>query len=131
METTATGRTKRHLTGVIGSTEVPVLRRVASAINAVHVTREHSCGLARTLQTHQVAFRALGWRRYEPKHAHHRAPRKEHHTQRIIHYQPQRRFRLDKETPMVWAKHTPTDFTKLASLSRAGNGDHHYAILRS
>ncbi len=54
-------RTKRHLTYVIG-TEVPVPGGEASAINAVHVTREQDA--ARTLQTHQAAFRAPGWRRH-------------------------------------------------------------------
>ncbi|WP_179128677.1 class II D-tagatose-bisphosphate aldolase non-catalytic subunit, partial [Salmonella enterica] len=38
-ETTATDEQKRHLTYVIG-TEVPVPGGEASAINAVHVTRE-------------------------------------------------------------------------------------------
>ncbi|MCU7087871.1 class II D-tagatose-bisphosphate aldolase non-catalytic subunit, partial [Salmonella enterica] len=56
-ETTATNEQKRHLTYVIG-TEVPVPGGEASAINAVHVTREQDA--ARTLQTHQAAFRALG-----------------------------------------------------------------------
>ncbi|SUH64448.1 D-tagatose-bisphosphate aldolase, class II, non-catalytic subunit [Salmonella enterica subsp. enterica serovar Madelia] len=56
-EETANEEQKYHLTYVIG-TEVPVPGGEASTIGSVHVTREVDA--ARTLQTHQAAFRALG-----------------------------------------------------------------------
>lgn len=60
-ETTATDEQKRHLTYVIG-TEVPVPGGEASAINAVHVTREQDA--ARTLQRIRLLFASWGWMRH-------------------------------------------------------------------
>ena len=56
-ESTATEEQKRQLTYVIG-TEVPVPGGEATTIGSVHVTREEDA--ARTLETHQVAFSAIG-----------------------------------------------------------------------
>lgn len=56
-EETANEEQKCHLTYVIG-TEVPVPGGEASTIGSVHVTREVDA--ARTLETHQIAFRESG-----------------------------------------------------------------------
>ncbi|WXT27661.1 tagatose-bisphosphate aldolase subunit GatZ [Salmonella enterica subsp. enterica serovar Infantis] len=127
-ETTATDEQKRHLTYVIG-TEVPVPGGEASAINAVHVTREQDA--ARTLQTHQAAFRALGL-----EEALNRViaivvqPGVEFDHTQIIHYQPQAAQALSawiKETPMVYEAHSTDYQTRQAYRALVRD---HYAILK-
>ncbi|HAK9117783.1 TPA: tagatose-bisphosphate aldolase subunit GatZ [Salmonella enterica] len=127
-ETTATDEQKRHLTYVIG-TEVPVPGGEASAINAVHVTREQDA--ARTLQTHQAAFRALGL-----DEALNRViaivvqPGVEFDHTQIIHYQPQAAQALSawiKETPMVYEAHSTDYQTRQAYRALVRD---HYAILK-
>lgn len=127
-ETTATDEQKRHLTYVIG-TEVPVPGGEASAINAVHVTREQDA--ARTMQTHQAAFRALGL-----DEALNRViaivvqPGVEFDHTQIIHYQPQAAKVLSdwiKETPMVYEAHSTDYQTRQAYRALVRD---HYAILK-
>ncbi len=109
-EETANEEQKCHLTYVIG-TEVPVPGGEASTIGSVHVTREVDA--ARTLETHQIAFRESGL-----EEALSRViaivvqPGVEFDHTQIIHYQPQAAQALSawiKETPMVYEAHS-TDY---------------------
>lgn len=86
-ESTATEEQKRQLTYVIG-TEVPVPGGEATTIGTVHVTREEDA--ARTLETHQVAFSALGLEEALTRViAIVVQPGVEFDHTQIIHYQPQ------------------------------------------
>ncbi|MCQ7057638.1 tagatose-bisphosphate aldolase subunit GatZ [Escherichia coli] len=127
-EETATEEQKHQLTYVIG-TEVPVPGGEASTIGTVHVTREEDA--ARTLETHQVAFRALGL-----EDALTRViaivvqPGVEFDHTQIIHYQPQAAKALSawiKETPMVYEAHSTDYQTRQAYRALVHD---HYAILK-
>lgn len=127
-EETATEEQKHQLTYVIG-TEVPVPGGEASTIGTVHVTREEDA--ARTLETHQVAFRALGL-----EDALTRViaivvqPGVEFDHTQIIHYQPQTAKALSawiKETPMVYEAHSTDYQTRQAYRALVRD---HYAILK-
>ncbi|HHL2822120.1 tagatose-bisphosphate aldolase [Citrobacter murliniae] len=127
-EETATEEQKHQLTYVIG-TEVPVPGGEASTIGTVHVTREEDA--ARTLETHQVAFRALGL-----EDALTRViaivvqPGVEFDHTQIIHYQPQAAKALSawiKETPMVYEAHSTDYQTRQAYRALVRD---HYAILK-
>ncbi|MDA8477774.1 tagatose-bisphosphate aldolase subunit GatZ [Citrobacter sp. Awk 4] len=127
-ESVATDEQKRHLTYVIG-TEVPVPGGEANTIGTVHVTREEDA--ARTLETHQAAFRAL-----DLEEALTRViaivvqPGVEFDHTQIIHYQPHAAKALStwiKDTPMVYEAHS-TDYQTRQSY-RALVRDH-YAILK-
>lgn len=127
-EETATEEQKRHLTYVIG-TEVPVPGGEASTIGSVHVTREVDA--ARTLETHQIAFRESGL-----EEALSRViaivvqPGVEFDHTQIIHYQPQAAQALSawiKETPMVYEAHSTDYQTRQAYRALVRD---HYAILK-
>ncbi len=95
----------------------------------MHVTREQDA--ARTLQTHQAAFRALGL-----DEALNRViaivvqPGVEFDHTQIIHYQPQAAKALSdwiKETPMVYEAHSTDYQTRQAYRALVRD---HYAILK-
>jgi len=127
-ENTATEAQKRALTYVIG-TEVPVPGGEASTIGTVHVTREKDA--ARTLETHQIAFHALGL-----EDALSRViaivvqPGVEFDHTQIIHYQPHAAEALSgwiKRTPMVYEAHSTDYQTRQAYHALVRD---HYAILK-
>lgn len=127
-ENTATEEQKRALTYVIG-TEVPVPGGEASTIGTVHVTREKDA--ARTLETHQIAFHALGL-----EDALSRViaivvqPGVEFDHTQIIHYQPHAAEALSgwiKRTPMVYEAHSTDYQTRQAYHALVRD---HYAILK-
>ncbi|HEY2455408.1 MAG TPA: tagatose-bisphosphate aldolase subunit GatZ [Scandinavium sp.] len=127
-EEIATNEQKRALTYVIG-TEVPVPGGEASTIGTVHVTREEDA--ARTLKTHQDAFRALGL-----EEALSRViaivvqPGVEFDHTQIIHYQPQAALALSawiKGTPLVYEAHSTDYQTRQAYHALVRD---HYAILK-
>jgi D-tagatose-1,6-bisphosphate aldolase subunit GatZ/KbaZ len=127
-EEIATNKQKRALTYVIG-TEVPVPGGEASTIGTVHVTREEDA--ARTLKTHQDAFRALGL-----EEALSRViaivvqPGVEFDHTQIIHYQPQAALALSawiKGTPLVYEAHSTDYQTRQAYHALVRD---HYAILK-
>lgn len=127
-EATATEEQKRYLTYVIG-TEVPVPGGEASTIGTVHVTRADDA--ARTLETHQVAFRALGL-----DDALSRViaivvqPGVEFDHTQIIHYQSEAAKALSswiKATPMVYEAHSTDYQTRQAYRALVRD---HYAILK-
>ncbi len=127
-ETTATDEQKCALTYVIG-TEVPVPGGEASTIGTVHVTREKDA--ARTLETHQIAFSALGL-----EEALSRViaivvqPGVEFDHTQIIHYQPHAAEALSgwiKQTPMVYEAHSTDYQTRQAYHALVRD---HYAILK-
>ncbi len=127
-ETTVTEEQKLALTYVIG-TEVPVPGGEASTIGTVHVTREKDA--ARTLETHQIAFRALGL-----EDALSRViaivvqPGVEFDHTQIIHYQPHAAEALSgwiKQTPMVYEAHSTDYQTRQAYHALVRD---HYAILK-
>lgn len=127
-ETIATKEQKRALTYVIG-TEVPVPGGEASTIGTVHVTCEKDA--VRTLETHQIAFRALGL-----EEALSRViaivvqPGVEFDHTQIIHYQPHAAEALSgwiKQTPMVYEAHSTDYQTRQAYHALVRD---HYAILK-
>ncbi|MCS2161106.1 tagatose-bisphosphate aldolase subunit GatZ [Scandinavium sp. H11S7] len=127
-ENTATDEQKRALTYVIG-TEVPVPGGEASTIGTVHITREKDA--AHTLETHQVAFCALGL-----EEALSRViaivvqPGVEFDHTQIIHYQPHAAEALSgwiKQTPMVYEAHSTDYQTRQAYHALVRD---HYAILK-
>lgn len=127
-EETASDALKKNLTYVIG-TEVPVPGGEASSINTVHVTRVEDA--ARTLETHRVAFHALGL-----DDAMNRViaivvqPGVEFDHTQVIHYQPQAAEALSgwiRQTPMVYEAHS-TDYQSRQAY-RALVRDH-FAILK-
>ncbi|HEB0903029.1 TPA: tagatose-bisphosphate aldolase subunit GatZ [Citrobacter freundii] len=127
-EAIATEEQIRQLTYVIG-TEVPVPGGEASTIGTVHVTREEDA--ARTLETHQVAFRALGLEEALTRViAIVVQPGVEFDHTQIIHYQPQAAKALSawiKETPMVYEAHSTDYQTRQAYRALVRD---HYAILK-
>ena len=110
-------------------TEVPVPGGEASTIGTVHVTREEDA--ARTLETHQVAFRALGLEEALTRViAIVVQPGVEFDHTQIIHYQPQAAKALSawiKETPMVYEAHSTDYQTRQAYRALVRD---HYAILK-
>ncbi|POP44079.1 tagatose-bisphosphate aldolase [Superficieibacter electus] len=127
-EQTATAEQKRHLTYVIG-TEVPVPGGEASTIGTVHVTRAEDA--ARTLETHQIAFRALGLdEALERVIAIVVQPGVEFDHTQIIHYRPQDAQALSrwvKDTPMVYEAHSTDYQTRYAYRALVHD---HFAILK-
>lgn len=127
-EETATDDQKRQLTYVIG-TEVPVPGGEASTIGTVHVTREEDA--ARTLETHETAFRALGLEAaLERVIAIVVQPGVEFDHTQIIHYQPNAAEALSawvRKTPMVYEAHSTDYQTRQAYRSLVRD---HYAILK-
>ncbi|CAM7529375.1 tagatose-bisphosphate aldolase subunit GatZ [Citrobacter sedlakii] len=127
-EATATEEQKRRLTYVIG-TEVPVPGGEASSIGTVHVTRADDA--ARTLETHQVAFRARGLDEALTRViAIVVQPGVEFDHTQIIHYQPQAAEALTtwiKATPMVYEAHSTDYQTRQAYRALVRD---HYAILK-
>lgn len=127
-EATATDEQKRSLTYVIG-TEVPVPGGEASAIGTVHVTREEDA--ARTLETHQTAFKALGLDEALTRViAIVVQPGVEFDHTQIVHYQPQAAVALSgwiKQTPMVYEAHSTDYQTRQAYHALVRD---HYAILK-
>ncbi|MEX9251636.1 tagatose-bisphosphate aldolase subunit GatZ [Pseudenterobacter timonensis] len=109
-EETATPEQKAALTYVIG-TEVPVPGGEASSIHHVHVTRVEDAAL--TLETHRVAFTALGLEEAMTRViAIVVQPGVEFDHTQIIHYQPQAAEALSRwicQTPMVYEAHS-TDY---------------------
>lgn len=127
-EETASNELKKSLTYIIG-TEVPVPGGEASSISSVHVTRVEDAAM--TLETHRVAFHALGL-----DAAMDRVvgivvqPGVEFDHTQIIHYQPQEAEALSawiRQTPMVYEAHS-TDYQSRQAY-RALVGDH-FAILK-
>ena len=127
-EETASDELKKSLTYIIG-TEVPVPGGEASSISSVHVTRVEDAAM--TLETHRVAFHALGL-----DAAMGRVvgivvqPGVEFDHTQIIHYQPQEAEALSawiRQTPMVYEAHS-TDYQSRQAY-RALVGDH-FAILK-
>lgn len=127
-EETASDELKKSLTYVIG-TEVPVPGGEASSIDTVHVTRVEDA--ANTLETHRIAFHALGL-----DEAMTRVvgivvqPGVEFDHTQIIHYQPQEAEALSawvRQTPMVYEAHS-TDYQSRQAY-RALVRDH-FAILK-
>lgn len=127
-EETATPEQKAALTYVIG-TEVPVPGGEASSIHHVHVTRVEDAAL--TLETHRVAFAALGL-----KEAMTRViaivvqPGVEFDHTQIIHYQPQAAEALSRwicQTPMVYEAHS-TDYQSRQAYRELVRD--HFAILK-
>lgn len=127
-EETASDELKKSLTYIIG-TEVPVPGGEASSISSVHVTRVEDAAM--TLETHRVAFHALGL-----DAAMDRVvgivvqPGVEFDHTQIIHYQPQEAEALSawiRQTPMVYEAHS-TDYQSRQAY-RALVGDH-FAILK-
>lgn len=109
-EEVASDEQKAALTYVIG-TEVPVPGGEASSIDSVHVTRVEDA--AQTLETHRVAFGALGL-----SEAMNRVigivvqPGVEFDHTQIIHYKPHAAEALSgwiRQTPMVYEAHS-TDY---------------------
>lgn len=127
-ESSATEEQKRSLTYVIG-TEVPVPGGEASTIGAVHVTREKDA--ARTLETHQIAFRALGLEEALTRViAIVVQPGVEFDHTQIIHYQPHAAEALSgwiMQTPMVYEAHSTDYQTRQAYHALVRD---HYAILK-
>lgn len=119
---------KTALTYVIG-TEVPVPGGEASSINTVHVT--HVEDAARTLETHRVAFEALGLEAAMKRViAIVVQPGVEFDHTQVIHYQPQAAEALSgwiRQTPMVYEAHS-TDYQSRHAY-RALVRDH-FAILK-
>lgn len=127
-EETASDELKKSLTYVIG-TEVPVPGGEASSISSVHVTRVEDAAM--TLETHRVAFQALGL-----EEALTRVvgivvqPGVEFDHTQIIHYRPQEAQALSAwicQTPMVYEAHS-TDYQSRQAY-RALVHDH-FAILK-
>lgn len=127
-EQTASETQKTALTYVIG-TEVPVPGGEASSINTVHVT--HVEDAARTLETHRVAFEALGLEAAMKRViAIVVQPGVEFDHTQVIHYQPQAAEALSgwiRQTPMVYEAHS-TDYQSRHAY-RALVRDH-FAILK-
>lgn len=127
-EQTATEAQKEALTYVIG-TEVPVPGGEASTIGTVHVTREADA--ARTLETHQIAFKALGLEEALTRViAIVVQPGVEFDHTQIIHYQPHAAEALSgwiKQTPMVYEAHSTDYQTRQAYHALVRD---HYAILK-
>lgn len=127
-EQTASEAQKTALTYVIG-TEVPVPGGEASSINTVHVT--HVEDAARTLETHRVAFEALGLEAAMKRViAIVVQPGVEFDHTQVIHYQPQAAEALSgwiRQTPMVYEAHS-TDYQSRHAY-RALVRDH-FAILK-
>jgi D-tagatose-1,6-bisphosphate aldolase subunit GatZ/KbaZ len=127
-EQTASEAQKKALTYVIG-TEVPVPGGEASSISAVHVT--HVEDAARTLETHRVAFKALGLEAAMKRViAIVVQPGVEFDHTQVIHYQPQAAEALSgwiRQTPMVYEAHS-TDYQSRHAY-RALVRDH-FAILK-
>ncbi|AZI86043.1 tagatose-bisphosphate aldolase subunit GatZ [Kosakonia sp. CCTCC M2018092] len=127
-EQTASEAQKTALTYVIG-TEVPVPGGEASSINTVHVT--HVEDAARTLETHRVAFEALGLEAAMKRIiAIVVQPGVEFDHTQVIHYQPQAAEALSgwiRQTPMVYEAHS-TDYQSRHAY-RALVRDH-FAILK-
>lgn len=127
-EQTASETQKKALTYVIG-TEVPVPGGEASSINTVHVT--HVEDAARTLETHRVAFEALGLEAAMKRViAIVVQPGVEFDHTQVIHYQPQAAEALSgwiRQTPMVYEAHS-TDYQSRHAY-RALVRDH-FAILK-
>lgn len=127
-ETTATEEQKRSLTYVIG-TEVPVPGGEASTIGTVHVTRAQDA--ARTLETHQAAFRASGLEEALTRViAIVVQPGVEFDHTQIIHYQPDAAKALTgwiAQTPMVYEAHSTDYQTRQAYRALVRD---HYAILK-
>lgn len=127
-EQTASEVQKQALTYVIG-TEVPVPGGEASSINTVHVT--HVEDAARTLETHRVAFEALGLEAAMKRIiAIVVQPGVEFDHTQVIHYQPQAAEALSgwiRQTPMVYEAHS-TDYQSRHAY-RALVRDH-FAILK-
>lgn len=127
-EQTASEVQKQALTYVIG-TEVPVPGGEASSINTVHVT--HVEDAARTLETHRVAFEALGLEAAMKRViAIVVQPGVEFDHTQVIHYQPQAAEALSgwiRQTPMVYEAHS-TDYQSRHAY-RALVRDH-FAILK-
>lgn len=127
-EQTASEVQKHALTYVIG-TEVPVPGGEASSINTVHVT--HVEDAARTLETHRVAFEALGLEAAMKRViAIVVQPGVEFDHTQVIHYQPQAAEALSgwiRQTPMVYEAHS-TDYQSRHAY-RALVRDH-FAILK-
>lgn len=127
-EQTASETQKKALTYVIG-TEVPVPGGEASSINTVHVT--HVEDAARTLETHRVAFEALGLEAAMKRViAIVVQPGVEFYHTQVIHYQPQAAEALSgwiRQTPMVYEAHS-TDYQSRHAY-RALVRDH-FAILK-
>lgn len=127
-EQTATEAQKEALTYVIG-TEVPVPGGEASTIGTVHVTREADA--ARTLKTHQIAFKALGLEEALTRViAIVVQPGVEFDHTQIIHYQPHAAEALSgwiKQTPMVYEAHSTDYQTRQAYHALVRD---HYAILK-
>lgn len=127
-EETATEEQKRALTYVIG-TEVPVPGGEVSSINSVHVTRVDDA--AQTLETHRMAFGALGL-----DEALSRVvaivvqPGVEFDHTQIIHYQPHAAEALSgwiRQTPMVYEAHSTDYQTRQAYRALVRD---HFAILK-
>lgn len=127
-EQTATEAQKEALTYVIG-TEVPVPGGEAGTIGTVHVTREADA--ARTLETHQIAFKALGLEEALTRViAIVVQPGVEFDHTQIIHYQPHAAEALSgwiKQTPMVYEAHSTDYQTRQAYHALVRD---HYAILK-
>ncbi|MGL4725804.1 MAG: tagatose-bisphosphate aldolase subunit GatZ [Scandinavium sp.] len=127
-EQTATDVQKEVLTYVIG-TEVPVPGGEAGTIGTVHVTREEDA--ARTLETHQIAFKALGLEEALTRViAIVVQPGVEFDHTQIIHYQPHAAEALSgwiKQTPMVYEAHSTDYQTRQAYHALVRD---HYAILK-
>jgi len=127
-EETASNAQKMALTYVIG-TEVPVPGGEASSIDTVHVTRVEDA--ARTFETHQAAFQALGLDEAMTRViAIVVQPGVEFDHTQIIHYQPQAAEALSgwiRQTPMVYEAHS-TDYQSRQAY-RALVKDH-FAILK-
>lgn len=127
-EETASDELKKSLTYIIG-TEVPVPGGEASSISSVHVTRVEDAAM--TLETHRVAFHALGL-----DEALNRVvgivvqPGVEFDHTQIIHYRPEEAQALSAwicQTPMVYEAHS-TDYQSRQAY-RALVRDH-FAILK-
>ncbi|WP_437889913.1 tagatose-bisphosphate aldolase subunit GatZ [Phytobacter sp. V91] len=127
-EETASDELKKSLTYIIG-TEVPVPGGEASSISRVHVTRVEDAAM--TLETHRVAFHALGLDAAMDRVVGMVVqPGVEFDHTQIIHYQPQEAEALSawiRQTPMVYEAHS-TDYQSRQAY-RALVGDH-FAILK-
>lgn len=127
-EQTATREQKKHLTYVIG-TEVPVPGGESSAIEGVHVTRE--CDAANTVETHRLAFTALGLEQaLDRVIAIVVQPGVEFDHTQVIHYQPQEAEALCawvKKTPLVYEAHS-TDYQSRKAYRELVQD--HFAILK-
>ena len=127
-EETAPPEQKAALTYVIG-TEVPVPGGEASSIHHVHVTRVEDAAL--TLETHRVAFTALGLEEAMTRViAIVVQPGVEFDHTQIIHYQPQAAEALSRwicQTPMVYEAHS-TDYQSRQAYRELVRD--HFAILK-